>query len=315
MKKILVLGSVAAMLAVSACSKDGYTEISQTLSGSAINIITNEEDGSVVVSPGNYTFKITMTDGSQSGYVTSPEMIANNTNLGFTSNEKSYQSTGYDVYFKDIDATAGSTGMSINNSQILGISYYDPTFNPYGFYYDTTEIGDLTFSLNNFNIMETVARYSIGSSYRVNTFQTNTFFLGTTTTSYNMAGVEHNYTTETITYRFILNKQKDSNEYTATMVMYNAKFSDNEREPLKVGIIVKGLDVEFKSDGIAISGQDIIPEIYEAGATTPYENFKFNNLEFKTTDPYYIHGVLDFKVAGMYTGHFEGQYLNSTFIK
>lgn len=315
MKTFLLIGGAAAMLAFSACSKDGYTEITRTLSGSALNIITNEDDGSVIVTPGNYIFNITMRDNDQSGYITSPDLIANNTALGFTTDEQAYQSTGYDVYFKDVKATAGATGMQILNSQILGISYFDETYNPFGFYVDTTEIGPLTFSINSNNTMETVARYYIGSSYRVNTFPANSFFLGTTTTSYTMAGQTQNFSTETITYRFIIEKVDNTNDYKATMVMYNAKFTDNEREPLKVAIIAAGLDVDFSSSGVAISGQDIIPDVYEAGATTPYENFKFNKIEFKTTDDFYTKGVLDFQVAGIYSGHFEGQYLFSKFIK
>ncbi|MCH5235648.1 MAG: hypothetical protein J1E16_10165 [Muribaculaceae bacterium] len=315
MKKFLLIGGAAAMLGLSACSTDGYSEINQKFPSSAISIITDETDGGVTVFPGTYVFNITNRDNAFSGSITSPALIANNTSLEFTSDPQSCQFNGVEFYFKDIAATAGSTGLQLNNSQILGVTSYVDQNGRYGFYTDSTEIGDLTFKPSNNNMMETVARYYIGSRYRVNTFPIDSFFLGETTTSYNMMGESHSFSTETITYRFIINKEKDSDVYTATMVMYNAKFSDNEREPLKVGIIAQGLDVNFSANGVTITGQDIIPDVYEAGATTPYENFKFNNITFQTTDIYYTRGTLDFQVAGIYKGHFEGKYLNSNFLK
>lgn len=314
MKKLLLFGGAAAMLAFSACTQDGYTEVTQTIPGSAINIITNIEDGSVIVSQGAYEFHITARDNAFTGYIASPALIANNTSLEFTSDSQSCKYNGVEFYFNDLIATAGSTGMEINNSQITGTgAFVDKDNKRYGYYYDTTEIGDLTYKY--YNYMETVARYFIGSKYRVNTFQQNTFFVGTTTTKYTMAGQEHRFSNDGITYRFILDKEKDSDVYTATMVMYNAKFSDSEREPLKVGIIAKGLNVDFTSDGITISGQDIIPDVYEAGSTTPYENFKFNNIVFKTTDEFYTEGYLKFLVAGIYEGEFMGKYVNSIYLK
>ena len=181
-----------------------------------------------------------------------------------------------------------------------------------GYFYNETDSDEYTFKLNpvlpNWIV---VANYTVGDMYRINTFQTNTFFKGRTTTYYDFRGEENTYNTDGIMYRMILDTQK----MTATMIMYNAKFTDVPQEPVKTVLIIKGLDLEFSPDGIKASGSDIIPDWYEAGALTPVPSFTINSVEFKTTNDYYTQAVIDYVVADAYTGHFEGSYLKSEYIK
>lgn len=315
MKNSVLFGGLALLLGLSACTKDGYQEVTRTLGAPAISIITSMNDGSVYVSEGTYAFTLTITDSSSTGTVTSPELIANNSSLGFTTIDQSYKSTGYDAFFENVKGTAGNTGMELTNADMLALYLYDAEQNKYGYYYNLSDAGDYTYTINLYSPWITLAHYDIGSSYRVNTFQKNTFFRGTTTTTYPSQDGMSTFETEGITYRFILNKVENSTTYKAVLVIYDAKFSGSPAEPTKAAIIVEGLDVEFTPTGINITGENIVPDVVEAGSTTPYPSFIFNNINFKTTNQYYTHGVLDYTVAGVFQGHFEGKYVETYYMK
>lgn len=313
MKNLYLFGGAALLMALSACTKDGYQEITSTAVAQAISIITSEDDGSVVVTPGNYSFNITIKNYEGSGSVASPDLIANNTSLNFTTADQSYQSSGYDFFFQNVKATAGSTSMEINNDKFLAVYYYDEMYNQYGYYYDPTDIGKYTYILNNYPPYIAVAKYNIGSAFRVNTFPLNPFFRGETVTTYPM-GVG-TFTNDKMVYRFIINKDKDTNEFTADLILYNARFAQEMGTTL-TAILVPGLSVDFSSTGVSITGENIEPFVYgDGGQYTPYPNYVFNSFNFKTTDAYYTYAVIDYKVAGMFNGHFEGSYLNTKFLK
>lgn len=292
----------------SSCMKDNTSEYTETDNCLALSILTSLEDGSVYVSQGYYVFDIKLTDSESTGTVKSPNLLANNSIIDFTTATQSYMSTGRDIFFKDALGMANN-GKDINSANFYATSYLLEN-GTYGYYYNLGNAGKYTLLPAGLAPFICVAKYNIGDSYRVNTFQTNTFFQGTTTTSYNYKGEQATYTTEDITYRFILDMEKNS----ATMVIYNAKFS-NTPEPVKEAIIVEGLDVAFTANGVEITGEELEPEIVEGAATTPYPSFVFNNVEFKTSNDYYTECELTFKVAGVYEGSFSGSYLNSYYIK
>lgn len=318
MKKFLLLGTVGLALGLIGCTKEGYNESKFTIGGPALTIISSSNDGSVAVSYGVYAFAITTINYESTVELSSPDLIANNASLKFSGLEQAFTIAGYEYLVDKVKATAGATGMEINNDKFIAVPYYLYDNNymdyDYGYYYTTADAAELTYTTSQRPNYITVAKYNIGSSYKVNTFQVNTFFQGKTTTTYPQS--EEPFVTDGITYRFILNPPAENQTaYTATLIMYNAKFSSSEREPLKAAIIIEGLDVTFSPNGINIKGENIIPGIVEAGSTTPNENFMINSVEFNTTNEYYTTGTLDYTVAGIYKGHFEGSYLNSYFIK
>ena len=314
MKKYLLLGCMALLLQITSCTKEGYNEFTNKINAPALTIITSLNDGSTLVSSGYYTFDIKTVNYDSTVTLSSPDLIAENTTLKFQGTEQTFKTTGYDCYVTDVKAVAGNTGMEINNDAFLASAIYDETYNKYGYYYNMKPAGKYTLQENQLPQHITVAKYDIGTSYRVNTFQVNTFFVGTTTTTYPQS--EEPFVTDNITYRFIVNPDKESaSGYSAVMVIYDAKFSGSDKEPTKAAVIVEGLAVEFLASGIRIYGENIVPGVVEAGEVTPYPSFTFNKVEFNTTDPYYIHGKLDYKVAGVFNGSFEGAYLNSYYIK
>lgn len=310
MKKIVLLSAMALTIGLSACQKDGYTERTQTLSGSAINIISDLENETVYVSNGYYTFNLKITNDAMTATVASSELIADNRSLAFTSAEQTYKSLGTNVFMQNISATAGSTGMMINDDVFEALFYYDKTYNPYGYYYNTADAGEYTYSLNTYAPYITVAKYMIGDTYKVNTFPTNSFFQGTTTTSYPSAEGMTSNETDAITYRVIM----DIEHKTATMIIYNAKFSGSPAEPTKAAIIAKDLKVEFGVRDITITGENIVPLVVEGNSTTPNENYVFNNITFKTTNTLYTTASIDYTVATVFKGSFSGSYINSYYL-
>ena len=318
MKKFLVFACAASLLSMTSCLKDGKEEITQAFPAFSVNIISSLEDETVLASLGAYTFDLNLME--QTGTVASDDkLIFDNTLLKFTSDSQTYQSAVNQIYFNNFKGTVTNTTLDLNNGFLMAIYPVSLTndSNPEdlpGYYYSSANAGEYTYILSpnqNFN-WEAVGLYYMGDKYRVNTFPVDTFFKGSTQTEYpNREGGMDTYQTEKITYRFAL----DEKLKTATMFMYNAKFSNVPQEPEKAVIMVEGLDVEYNFDGIVISGTNIIPQMYEAGAYTPVERFIVNNVEFRTTNEYYTNATIDFTVAGTYEGHFEGSYLKSTLIK
>ena len=314
MKPYLFLSCLLALPMLSSCDKDGYNEVTRTIPGPTITLITNNADGTVTVNPGSYLFNITMTDTEATGSVTSPALIANNTSLAFTSDVQTYKSTNYDVYLENVVATAGTTGMSLNNSQFQALYLYDKTANPNGYYYNTAEVGEYTFVVNPYSpLYITLARYNIGSAYTVHTFPINSFFKGTTTTTYPQS--ETPYQTQQIMYRVMIDRDSESGELHADMLLYDAKFSGVPAEPTKVAILVPGLDVNFEATGVTISGKNITPLVYESGEYVPNETYIFNDITFKTTNSLYTSASIDYTVMGVFHGSFSGSYLDSYFMK
>ena len=311
MKKLFLLGTVSLVMGLSACQKDGHHEQTRTITAPTINIISSldEGDDDVIVSNGFYTFSLVMNDETNTGTVASSDLVANNQILTFTTNEKKYSSTGYDAFFEDVTGTVGNTGMELNNADFLAIYLYDETYNKYGYYYDTTNVGEYTYMVSPVAPWIPVANYNIGNSYKVRTFQKDTFFKGTTTTSYSMGGEVNNFETEGITYRFIIDTEKNS----AVFIIYNGKFSASAMEPVKTAIIVEGLKVDFSKTGITITGENLVPDIVEANGVTPNEGFIFNSIQFRTTNDNLTKGEIDYMVAGRYSGHFTGSYMNTYF--
>lgn len=319
MKKSLLLGCIAVSLAFASCDKDGSSE-TRTIPfySPAISILTYEPDGQVVVSDGLYYYDITMSSNDgMTGKISSPDLIINNTNLSFTTNPSTYVSSGFDAVFENVTGKINSNStLQLNNAIFEAIDVYDPENNKYnGYYINTENIGnDYTFRLNPNLQKITIAKYNIGEDYRVNTFQKNTFFQGTTKTTYfNPAGFE----TNEITYRFIINKDEESGQFSADMILYNARFASEMPKPL-VAILVKGLTVDFTADGVSITGQKIIPEWYsEATGFTELPSYIFQSIDFHTTGDYYIDGELDYVVGedSQYVGHFEGSYIKNYYLK
>lgn len=309
MKKIYLLSGASVIMALSSCVKDGTYENNFTLPSPAISIITDLNTNEVTAVPGIYRFNVKFSDSGNSAYVSSPEndLIVNNTNLAFSTEPQAYTtSTGFDYFLKDAKATVGNYGWEINNANFLSANPINEDQGiKYGYYFDVEPIGQYTFNPQYQNIA--IAKYNIGDYYRVNTFPVESFFKGATTLSYSFAGVQKEYVNEEIAYRFSINFDKESKEFKANLILYNARFAE-EMPMALTAVLVEGLDVEFTSSGVKISGSDIIPSYFTNSQYLEMERYIFKSINFETTDSSYTFGKIDYQVGNDYFGHFEGSY-------
>lgn len=302
MKKSFLFAGAAFMLILSSCNGNDNV-LRQSFTTTPISIITSLTDGSTTVTTGYYRFDVEAY--SQLGTLTASDIILNGSSIGFVTEELPYQSYGYDVIFKNITANAtGSSSYEVKNGNFIATPYY---YFPGYFGIESPYNPPLAYGIPNV----LVASYQLGNDYFVKTFQANTFYKGTTTTSYTFQGNTENFKTEDIAYGLILNL-KDN---TATLIMYNAKFSNVPQEPVKSQINIEGLDVTFSNSGIVARGTNIIPNVVEGTHSTPYENYIFNTIEFRTTSDDLTKATISYNVAGMYYGTFTGDYADLSYIK
>ena len=298
MKKLFLLSALVPFMGLVSCNNGEYSE-TQTISVPVLNIITNLDNGNTVASPGVYSFDLKWTNTTQTGSVSSTNIIYNNGTSTLSTNTSDFDLNtlspiGYYGYiFKDVTGNvSGSLSYPISNSLFYVTSGWN-TIETAG-----TNIGEYTFNSPSFSL---VSKYSLGSDYIIKTFPIQSFFRGVTTSHYNGTSSQ----TTGIWYRFDIN----TTENKARLIMYNAKFSANPNEPEKTAVLLENLDVEFSQDGILIKGNDIIPKVYESNGWTPYEAFTFDSITFMTTDLYLTKANIEYSVAGRYNASFVGQYI------
>ncbi|MCH5224611.1 MAG: hypothetical protein J1D77_01380 [Muribaculaceae bacterium] len=296
MKKHLFLGSLGALLALASCSND-YTN-TWPANYTVFNLIT-DSDGTSTLTPGNYMISRTVTHESNTGYIEVSNLQINpDAPLSFSTVEQSYTTDSYNLfsYFKNVK----SNTVNLNNANFLATKY---------FYWpqNTQYVLPLNYEM-------LIAQYNIGDNYNVKTFAPLTYFMGTTNTSFPYQGEMMTNTTDKIGYFLAIGYNEDK-EATATLTMYNAKFSGVEAEPTK-DVILEDLKVTCSAGKIIVSGESIVPSMIEGGSLTPVPQYTFKTIEFTTTNADLTQCQIDYTIAasqmGMeveYKGSFTGSYI------
>lgn len=293
MKKIVTYCGLSILIGMAACTK-GESNYTATYNMTPINIITSLEDGTTTASQGNYKFELTSNYDTQYGTIEVSDLVIDNNIVKFITDQQTYQTNLYYAYFQKVK----SGSANISDANFLLTPYYNyPAF-----------FGVPANYANDGNVV--IASFNYGNSYKVTTFQKNTFYTGTTTTSFSFQGQSQQFDTETIYYQLDLNVKESPN--TARLVMYNAKFTNIEQEPIKKQINIEGLTVEYSNGMIKVYGEDIIPDIVEGTSSTPYPNYVFNTIEFETTSSDLTNCKINYVVAGVYKGSFNGSYANTS---
>ena len=94
-------------------------------------------------------------------------------------------------------------------------------------------------------------------------------------------------------------------EKTADIVIYDAQFA--EEMPMKLTMMLKGLNIEFTREGYVIKGENIVPLV--GNDAIEYPQFAFNEFVFECNDEFLINANVKFTVAGQYRAEFSGKYL------
>lgn len=297
MKKIILMSGCAILVGLTACDKNDYN-YNQSYTVKSINVVTNLETGATTAADGAYFFQLYIDNDGQRGSVTTGGLMINNQNCDFITQEQQYATDLYNVYFQNVK----SSNQQLSNSFILLTPYYYvPT--QFGLISDYQPEGEVV-----------IAQYTIDNKYRVSTFQPNTFYTGTTVTSYPFQGQTQTYETQDIKYLLSI----DLKELTATVVMYDAKFSGVPQEPVKKRIDIPGLKVSFENGAVIAKGSNIVPLMLEGtqenGVMTPNDTYIINSIEFQTTTTYLTNCELKYTVAGIYSGDFSGSYSYDMFL-
>ena len=296
MKKFLLFGGAALMLSLASCSSNDY-ENNQTIGTGALNLITNLSDGSTVVSEGSYAFKLKITSNSQTGTITVDNLIINNNNNNFTTEEQTYETNLYDAYFKNPQT---STAALSNATFLLTPFFYVPQLFP-----------GLPVSIQTSGY-ETIAQYTYNNNYQIKTFQKNTFFVGKTS-PYPSTSAEDEV--EDIYYMLAITLSEKGN--TASIFIFNLEMPNEEGKLTKMQFRLENLDVVFSSNGIQVSGTDVVPGVAQVTSPTvnPDESYIFNNISFSTTSDDLTKATINYQIAGKYSKRFTGAYADTDYRK
>lgn len=290
MKKLSLLSALGFLFLLNSCIGGGDDSTqTMTFNVSTINIVTSRHDNITKASKGNYTVDLDVSH--LTGTVSTVDFVADGTIMRFITNDQTYKSTGYNVFFENATATINdNSSYQLQNGSFLATPW---------FYYPQDYLGYPSFQY------DMVASFEIGDLYKVRTYPTDAVYVGTTNTSYESSGTLATNQTDQIIYEVIINPTENK----AKMMIYNAKFSSSPHEPTKVRIDVDNLDVVFSDGLITISGENVVPSVLDGSTTTPNESYKFNSINFTTTNPKLTSCKITYEVAGMYHGEFVGSYI------
>lgn len=288
--KIFPIASFAVILGMASCSNNDYN-FEQSFTVPALNLITDLTTQETILTEGSYDFKLKSNSDGEKGVISTSNILINNNKYSFQTVESDFNMNMYEVFFKNVKSTNDNLG----DNTFLSTSLFNVP-RAYNVQY--------TYLVPN---QELVAQYILDGRYMIKTFQENTFYTGVTNTTYPYGGSVATATNDKIYY--LLNIDTEENPYKASLIMFNAKFSDSEREPVKTQINVNDLSIDLSDGKIVVSGKDVIPETVEGGVSTPIPSFIFNEIEFSTTNENLTQCSIKFKVAGVYTGSFTGSYL------
>lgn len=269
------------------------------------NLVTSETPGTApVVKVSDYSYNLDVTAGKVTIATEIP--VSSSSIVSFTLNPISYKSGLVQVgnsYYEVFTMQSANPGVTTSGQQILNFKseltalvYYPPTISGLPAFSVPGGAGRGLASLT---------QYTMGENLLVRTFLPDAVFCGTTRTEYpGQNGNILNYETEGIKYRV----RMDIAENKATVIIYDAKFTDVEKEPVKTNIVLEDLALEFTTAGYTVSGSEITPKIYEAGTGTPNPAYIFNSFSLNCAGDL-TKATCDYEVAGIYKGSFSGSYL------
>lgn len=303
MKKIYLSATIAALVGLGSCNTDSNTEFKISFDSPTINLVTDNSTGETVAVNGVY--HVNLDYGPMLGDITSDDLELNDSKYYFDIPETKILTNGFvghAIFNQSPGTVSGNSTYPLSDDVVITTpTYYTSSIGADKYTYKPSLLTDP--NKNEFLRPIVVANYGVGTQYRVRTFQNDTFYSGETKTTYQDGA--QTYTTKTIGYRLHIDKNLD----TAVFIIYNAKFSSSEKEPVKQAIIAEGLKVTYAKDKIIAEGEDIIPLWVEGDTTTPLPPFIFNSIKFETTDTSMTECQISYQVGGQYFGTFKGSYV------
>lgn len=322
--KRLTLGLMALVgLMFTSCHME-TKDSTQKVSYITYNLITPLDGGDPVATASIYQFNFNLTKGIASIETT---LVYNSAQYSFSTDEVPfYQYPPYNgmvYYLKGFSGNVNNqVTMPLENTQMLitsDFNYpYDSKYNVAQWYPNKegaavsgNAIDGVLYTPSNQWISPIlVGSYQIGQDFRVKTFTCDSFYTGTTTTTYpGMDGNMSSNTSNSIYYRVVLDVAKKK----AYVVMYKAKFSASPQEPEKSVVYLKDLDITWGDGYYIVEGSDIVPETIDGGKMEPNESFKFKSFKMTTAGQYLTDASMNYEVINSmhgqqisYNGFFQG---------
>lgn len=289
MKKLLFVATAAALMTLASC-KNNDSVSTLTLPVTAYNLITNTIDGGEPVVAGSvYRFNFDMVAGTTTMGTELPMGTGNISfvtgTMPFTTGMYQFESNYYQIInVEKLQAGTTSTQENITDleCQLTPMAYIPPQVQGVP---AVSYPSDYRYSIMHYNI----------GAYRVRTFWSDMTFRGET--------IQNSSSNKDMMYRIILNIK----EKTATVVLYNVKFSEEIAEPIS-NMVLEKLPVSFNASGIHVGGSDIVPKVYESGTATEKSEFTFNNFSCDIMGELTSASIL-YKVADKYNGQFSGNWI------
>ncbi len=287
-------------LVMTSCNTDS-NDTTSTVEYPTCNLVTSLSTGVSSASTGSYRFLFNITQAKVS-------FATDNFKIDGNSHTLASDTVSYVSYMVQTDHGTGSLqdirnfkgymdrdrNMKITDSHMMISSVFN---------YNLAPVPGLTTIKNHPMI---VGQYKIGNEWEVRTFSDDAFYSGKTVTNYkDRDGSDKTFESTGMMYRIVIDMAKNK----ATMVIYNAKFSDSEHEPVKSMILVKDLYVKWGAGYYTVTGKDIVPEMPENNVLTPNPKYIFNDITFRTTSDDLVSASIDYNVAGIYKGSFSGAYV------
>lgn len=307
------------------------------------NLVTPKDGGESDATASYYTFDLNL---SQSTGTIATTVIYNKSQYSFATNEVAMQSANWAYVFNGFKGNVNnSVTMPLENAKMLqtvNIIYpyavfqdpdnKDNIFKLNGFYPNKEDnaVGGTpidgvlyttpnTFTYDSYsnsywinNISPVlVGQYEIGQDFSVKTFSCDNTYEGTTQTSYpNMTGGKDSALSKTIYYRIVLDVAKSK----AYVVIYNAKFSNSPKEPIKPVVYLKDLDITWGNGSYTVHGTNLPSYVIDGGKVDVNPDFTFSEFSMTTVGYEMVGANISYKVVNSigamnieYEGHFGGQ--------
>lgn len=298
-----LLGILA--LGLTSCDLGGG-ETTSNSTYSTVNLVTELGTGRSVLSSGQYSFNLNITQ--QTATVATTDLL-------LPSNGPSavkHIFTTDPVPFVEGVFQNGCYFLKILNAQ--GKVDNDPALTLQGFQARVTDYVYKTSdeqSYINYTLGLSVASignpavfcdYSIGGQYSVRTVPKVAFYKGKTTTTVAGSGLP-TYNNEDMLYGVFFHEDLTQ----ADVVIYDAKFA--EAAPALSAVVLKDLPVTCADKTYTISAKNVIPSVVEGSGLTPNQRFPFNEFTLTATGTYLHAAVITYQVAENYSARFYGTYL------
>ncbi len=149
-------------------------------------------------------------------------------------------------------------------------------------------------------VRQPLVTLNVDDRYKVQTFNADAVYPGTTATWYVANNQRVEYTDQNVVYMVSMDLKHNK----AYVLIQNGKFA--EKMPAISLMKLEDLDIEYVHGGYIIKGTNIVPQVAEGNSFTANPSYTFDTFALRTMSEDLTTVAIDFKVAGRFNGSFSG---------